>query len=141
MNIIIPIGGRGERFKNEGYIKSKPMIEIFEKSMISYVLGNLNINETDTLYIIYNTKLEKDNFVQVIKNSYPFINLIALSKDTRGAAETLYLGLRNIINNTNKNIILDCDTIYYEDIINIYRNSKYNNVIFHIILTHKLDLQ
>ena len=110
MNIIIPIGGRGERFKNEGYIKSKPIIEIFEKSMISYVLGNLNINETDTLYIIYNTKLEKDNFVQVIKNSYPFINLIALSKDTRGAAETLYLGLRNIINNTNKNIILDCDT-------------------------------
>lgn len=131
MNIIIPIGGRGERFKNEGYIKAKPMIEIFEKPMILYVLDNLSINKDDTVYIIYNTKLEKDDFVRVIKNSYPFINLIALIQDTRGAAETLYLGLYNIINNTNKNIILDCDTIYYEDIINIYRNSTHNNAIFY----------
>ena len=41
--------------------------------MIFYVLDNLNINENDIIYIIYNTALEKDNFTQVIKNKYPLI--------------------------------------------------------------------
>jgi beta-phosphoglucomutase-like phosphatase (HAD superfamily) len=136
MNIIIPVGGKGERFKNAGYIKSKPLIDIFEKPMIFYVLDNLNINTDDTIYIIYNTILEKENFSQIVKTKYPFVNLLPLPKDTSGAAETLYLGLHNIIhsiNSKNKNIVLDCDTFYKEDIIDIYRTSKYNNVVFYSI--------
>ena len=136
MNIIIPIGGKGERFKNKGYLKQKPLINIFEKPMIFYVLDNLNINENDIIYIIYNTALEKDNFTQVIKNKYPLIKFIPLTRDTSGAAETLYLGLNSIINNinnSNKNIVLDCDTFYQEDIIDIYRNSIYNNAVFYSV--------
>lgn len=136
MNIIIPIGGKGERFKNKGYIKQKPLIDIFEKSMIFYVLDNLNINDNDTIYIIYNTVLEKENFTQIIKNKYPLVKFIPLPKDTSGAAETLYLGLSNImnyINNSNKNIVLDCDTLYHENILDIYRNSIYNNAVFYSV--------
>ena len=134
MNIIIPIGGKGERFKNKGYVKPKPLIDIFEKPMIFYVLDNLNINKSDTIYIIYNTILEKDDFIKIIKNKYPFIVFIPLPKDTNGAAETIYLGLNSIINSINiikKNIILDCDTFYKEDILTTYRNSTYNNVVFY----------
>lgn len=134
MNIIIPIGGRGERFKNEGYIKPKPLIDIFDKPMIFYILDNLNIDKNDIIYIIYNTILEKDNFIEIIKKKYPSINFIPLPKDTTGAAETIYLGLNSIINFTNitnKNIILDCDTFYNEDILTIYRNSIHNNVVFY----------
>jgi HAD superfamily hydrolase (TIGR01549 family) len=136
MNIIIPIGGKGERFKNEGYTKPKPLINIFDKPMIFYILDNLNINNDDRVYIIYNTLLEKDNFTQIVKNKYPYINFIPLFKDTSGAAETLYLGLKGInngLNNSNKNIVLDCDTFYHEDIINIYRNSVHNNAVFYSV--------
>ena len=136
MNIIIPIGGKGERFKNKGYSKPKPLIDIFEKPMIFYVLDSLNISVNDKIYIIYNTILENDNFTQAIKNKYPLIEFILLPKDTSGAAETLYLGLKgmnNGINNSNKNIVLDCDTFYQEDIIDIYRNSLYNNAVFYSV--------
>ena len=136
MNIIIPVGGKGERFKNAGYVKSKPLIDIFEKPMIFYVLDNLNINTDDNIYLIYNTILEKENFSQIVKTKYPFVNLLPLPKDTSGAAETLYLGLHNIIhsiNLTNKNVVVDCDTFYKEDIIDIYRKSKYNNIVFYSI--------
>ena len=34
MNIIIPLGGKGERFKNEGYKLPKPLIKIFDKEII-----------------------------------------------------------------------------------------------------------
>ena len=40
MNIIIPIGGKGERFKKENYRQPKPLIPIFEKPMLFYLLDN-----------------------------------------------------------------------------------------------------
>jgi beta-phosphoglucomutase-like phosphatase (HAD superfamily)/dTDP-glucose pyrophosphorylase len=136
MNIIIPIGGKGERFTNKGYDKPKPLINIFEKPMIFYVLDNLNINEKDHIYIIYNKILEKDDFIKIIKNKYPLIQFVPLQKATSGAAETLYYGLNSIINEinkSNKNIILDCDTFYQQDIIDIYRNSIHDNAVFYSI--------
>jgi beta-phosphoglucomutase-like phosphatase (HAD superfamily)/dTDP-glucose pyrophosphorylase/thiamine kinase-like enzyme len=135
MNIIIPVGGKGERFKNAGYIKSKPLIEIFEKPMIFYILDNLNIDTCDNVYIIYNILLDTEDFSVIIKKKHPYVNLISLENETRGAAETVYLGLSQIknISKLNKNILLDCDTFYTEDIIDIYRNSKYGNIVFYSI--------
>ena len=43
MNIIIPLGGKGERFCKEGYSMPKPLIKIMNKEMIFWVLDNLNI--------------------------------------------------------------------------------------------------
>ena len=34
MNIIIPLGGKGERFSKNGYDRPKPLIPIFDKRMI-----------------------------------------------------------------------------------------------------------
>ena len=53
MNIIIPIGGKGERFLNSGYKEKKPLINILGKPMISYVLDNLKITQDDKVFIIY----------------------------------------------------------------------------------------
>jgi len=136
MNIIIPIGGKGERFKNAGYTKSKPLIDIFEKPMIFYVIDNLNITADDHLYIIYDTILDLENFARIVKNKYPFVNLIPLPKSTRGAAETVYLGIHSIMNSiqkVSKNIVIDCDTFYREDILDIYRKSENNNVVFYSV--------
>jgi HAD superfamily hydrolase (TIGR01549 family) len=144
MNIIIPIGGKGERFKNKGYNKPKPLIDIFERPMIFYLLDTLKVNENDKIFIIYNSeKLEKYNFTQIIRNKYSFINFIPLQNDTSGAAETLYLGLnsiKNSLNNSNKNIILDCDTFYQKDIINMYRNSHNNNCVFYSVKENNLPI-
>ena len=37
MNIVIPIGGIGQRFKDEGYLYPKPLINILGKPMIGHV--------------------------------------------------------------------------------------------------------
>ena len=131
MNIIIPIGGKGERFSKEGYLQPKPLITIFEKSMIEYVIDNLILNE-DKVFIIYNYTLDNYNFSNYINNKYPYINLIKIN-DTKGAVETLFLGIDIILNNYsyyNKSLILDCDTFYTEDICNIFKNSENNMVFF-----------
>jgi len=65
MNIIIPLGGKGIRFVNEGYTIPKPLINIFEKTMIEYVIDNIKHSFTleDKLFIIYNNNLDNFNFI------------------------------------------------------------------------------
>ena len=132
MNIIIPLGGKGERFIKNGYTKPKPLINIFEKCMIDYVLDNLYISNNDKVFIIYNKNLNNYDFDQYINTKFSFINLIKIN-DTKGASETLYLGIKYILNNydyNKKTIILDCDTFYTEDILNIFNNID-ENVVFY----------
>ena len=133
MNIIIPIGGKGERFKNEGYTHHKPMIPIFDKTMIEYVIDNINYTSEDYLFIIYNEKLNTQNFRKHINIKYPEFSLIEINKDTRGATETLILGMEIIFSQYkchNKTLILDCDTFYTYDILSHARNLQ-DNCIFY----------
>jgi HAD superfamily hydrolase (TIGR01509 family) len=132
MNIIIPLGGKGERFSKNGYTQPKPLIKIFEKRMIEYVIDNLSFSNKDTIFIIYNFKLDTFHFSEFIINKYPFIKLIQIG-DTKGAVETLFLGIEQILNTHNHNkkcLILDCDTFYTEDIINIFNETSENMVFY-----------
>ena len=132
MNIIIPLGGLGTRFSKEGYKDPKPLIKVFEKELLFYLIDNLNYKKEDKFFIIYNKRLDKNNFCNIINDRYPFINLIKLESDTRGASETLMIGLEKIISNYDHNckcIILDCDLFYTADVISKFRNC-YNNAVF-----------
>ena len=131
MNIIIPLGGLGQRFKEDGYNKPKPLINIFGKEMIFHLIDNLKLKENDKLFLIYNKELNKYNFNIILQNKYKDINLIELNKQTEGAAETILFGLNNMIDHllNNKCVLLDCDTFYHIDILEIYREQN-NNSIF-----------
>ena len=132
MNIIIPLGGKGERFSRNGYKEPKPLIPIFDKCMIEYVIDNLCISENDFVFIVYNKQLDNHDFSTHIQKKYAFIKLIQIN-DTKGAAETLLLGIEQIIQHFNYNkkcMILDCDTFYTEDVRNAFNNSD-NNMVFY----------
>ena len=43
MNILIPLGGIGKRFSDEGYSFPKPLIKIFDKTMIEHVIDSLHL--------------------------------------------------------------------------------------------------
>jgi len=151
MNIIIPLGGKGERFLKEGYTDPKALIPIFGKTMIQYVIDNLNIYSEDKITIIYNKDLDKTEnfFPNFILEKYPNLNiqLIKLDRNTAGAAETLYIGLDYILENqkdelnklkeinSQKCVILDCDTFYTEDILTKFRAEQSNAVFY----TEKLN--
>ena len=134
MNIIIPLGGKGERFKKEGYALPKPLIKVLDKEIIFYVLDNLNLESNDIIFIIYNKELEHFDFENIIKSKYysninSNINFIKLDSDTKGASETINIGIKHILNNieinniNNKTILIDGDTFYTQDILSKYRNT------------------
>ena len=138
MNIIIPIGGKGERFKKEGYMCSKPLIKVFNKEMILYVLNCLNYDkQNDMIYIIYYSGAvggSSELFEKTLREYYDDITFIEILKQTEGASETIMLGLDLIIKSGIKNkntMILDCDAFYSENIIKIYKNI-FTNAVFYM---------
>lgn len=127
MNIIIPIGGKGERFVNEGYTVPKHMIKILGKEMICYVLDCLDNNENN-IYIIY----KDTDFVlkTLIETKYPNITLIPINYQTEGAAETVNYGIKYLKNLNNfRTVVMDCDTFYLPHIIKNIKISNYDNAI------------
>ena len=134
MNIIIPLCGLGERFSRQGYTEPKPFIKVVGKPMLEYVLDNLNKDPLDQVFIIYPERLA-DGLRRHILPKYPLVKIIPIDRQTKGAAETLYLGIKHIIQeNPNdfrkKVLVVDCDTFYTEDIVEIFRESNCNVVFY-----------
>ena len=92
-NIVLPMAGRGSRFRQQGYKDSKPFIDVKGKPMIQRVIENLNIEfdknfkfiilcqEADYLdydFSIFNKMIGHDN-----------IEIVKLKGITEGAACTL----------------------------------------------------
>ena len=130
MIIIIPLGGIGERFKKSGYKKPKALINVFGKPIISFLLDNLNTDNIDYIFIPYNNEYKKYRFEDFLIKNYPNINFkfFCIENNTRGAAETINIGLNNLIEKRDVPVIcLDSDNFYTCDII-----SKWNgeNCIF-----------
>jgi HAD superfamily hydrolase (TIGR01509 family) len=133
MNIIIPLGGKGDRFFKAGFNISKPLIPIYEKEMIFYVLDHMVFHPDDKVFFIYNTLLDHFDFVNIIKKQYPFIHFIPIIYQTSGVVETILLGLKTICENSSckKCVLVDCDTFYTDDILSIIREQD-KNLVFYV---------
>ena len=135
MNIIIPIGGIGQRFKDEGYDTPKPLVSVLGKPMIYKVIDNLKIENTDKIHIVYHNHLKGFNFETLVKFWFPnkHISFISLDYLTKGASETVLKGLETFTPDELKEniLILDCDTFYNEDIISKYKSCDNKNVVFY----------
>lgn len=64
MNIIIPLGGKGERFAKEGYAEPKPLIRVLHKEMIRHVIDRLSVRpDEDHVFILYANSPMHSGFV------------------------------------------------------------------------------
>ena len=109
MNIIIPMAGLGSRFKIEGFDIPKPLIEVFNKTLVEHSIESLNI---EGKYIFITRKYENENFniqlSEILKKIKPASVEIILDEKTGGAVETC-LFASNLINNDEPLIITNCD--------------------------------
>lgn len=136
VNIIIPIGGIGKRFSDEGFKKPKPLINVLGKPILFWLLDKLSFKDGDVLYIPYNSVLQDYNFEDQVKHKMRDKNISIvfkkIDKITKGAAETILLMLKDIPKKKlNEPIIsLDSDNFYEFDILNDFRNDP-KNIIYY----------
>ena len=91
MFLIIPLGGKGERFKKNNYSMPKALIKIFGKPILYYLLDNLNLTNIDFVYIPYNKEYIHKNYSEILE-------LTEISIDDN---EIISEFLKNIDDNSN----------------------------------------
>ena len=127
MIIIIPLGGIGKRFKKNNYTLPKSFINIFGEPIIHYLLDNLNLEQIEYVYIPYNKEYANYFFEDMLKDKYPNIKFqfFELIENTRGAAETLNLAIKNLKLKKDMPVLcLDGDNFYTTDIINKWNGNN-----------------
>jgi HAD superfamily hydrolase (TIGR01509 family) len=133
MNIIIPLAGLGERFQKEGYTVPKPLIPVLGKPILFYVLDNVRLQPEDKVYILYNSSLKDHNFTEIVSERYPHVHLIEMPS-TRGAAETIQLGIERILEGYSPHsecVLMDGDTFYTQDVLEMIRSNSDKNAVFY----------
>jgi dTDP-glucose pyrophosphorylase len=111
VNIVVPMAGKGSRFKDAGYDVPKPFISFLGKMMIEHVLDGLVCPDAHyTLIIQESFRRDYPELMKVVQQNYP-VDLFAVDGPMCGAASTA-LALHKHINNPTPVVFADCDNIF-----------------------------
>ena len=143
LTVMVPLGGIGSRFQKEGYTRPKPFVSVLGKPMILWVLDSLKLGPNDSLVIVYNPGWMSPKYWEAVVASYPKVHLVTLPGPTRGAAETVLIGLRGMPKalRTQPVMLVDGDAFYEEDIVSMYRSiAPTSNGVFYFLDTQPRPL-
>lgn len=111
--IVIPMAGLSSRFFKAGFTQPKYMLNAHGESLFAHAIKSFShyFNNEQFLFIVrdvYNTVsfVEQEISRLGIKNAHIFV----LKKETRGQAETVYLGLQSLPNYQGSITIFNIDT-------------------------------
>ncbi|PHJ63513.1 glycosyl transferase family 2 [Nostoc linckia z18] len=109
LNIVIPMAGKGSRFKNAGYTLPKPMIPVHGKPMIQIVIENLEPSrEHRFIFLCLQEHLKQFSLKKLLSELAPNCLIIEVDQVTEGAACTVLLA-KKYINNNDPLMIANCD--------------------------------
>jgi capsule biosynthesis phosphatase len=150
MIVIIPLGGIGERFKQNGYKRPKALINLYGSPIITYLINNINTELLEYIFIPYNREYKEYRIEDYLTKLYPNIvfKFHCIEKNTRGAVETINTGLQALNETRSFPVLcLDCDNFYNIDIVSAWNGENKiftvedhgNEAIYSYILTDKTN--
>ena len=110
INLIMPMAGGGTRFKKEGIMLPKPLIELNKKPFFYWATQSLVkfIEVENIIFIVLREHIEKYNIDKEIFKYYPNVKLKIIDKILNGAVLTCLEGIE-LIDNDNPVLFNDCD--------------------------------
>lgn len=134
MKVLIPMAGRGQRFKDAGFTFPKPLIDIQNKTMIQVVVENLNI-DAQHIFIVLKEHYDKYNLKTLLNLISPNCIIIQTDGVTEGAAVTCLLA-KEYINDDEPLLMANSDQWVDWD-SNVFMYTLMNDKIDGGILTFK----
>ena len=109
LNIVLPIAGRGYRFKDVGYTLPKPLIPVHGKPMVEVVVHNLAPRrEHRFIFIVLAEHLEESGIGAVLERVAPGCEIVPVSTVTEGQACSVLLA-REHIDSSDALMTANCD--------------------------------
>lgn len=137
LQILMPMGGLGQRFRDAGIDTPKPLIEVegvamFQKALASY---DSYPGEKEYIFVIRKDTDEEYNLGSKLIELIPEAKIKVLDHNTRGAVETCLIA-EEFINPESPLVIMDCDIAFdsteYFDLI---QKSISNNLFDGLLLS------
>ena len=130
LNILLPMAGEGQRFKDAGYDVPKPLIDVFGKPMYQRVLDSLKPNEPSNIILIAR---EEHNIPPTDS-----CHIIEINEKTEGAVCTVLLA-KGHFNDERPLLIANCDqllTININDFLEQAQNYDASVITFNSTNPH-----
>lgn len=124
--LILPMAGDGNRFKQEGYIHPKPLLDVNGKPMFIRAIENLPKCD-NTIIVCKDTHTNEYNIKEMVNNMYSkYSKILTIGITTSGQATTCKYALCSMIDIdklSNPIFISSCDNGV------IYDVKKYTNLV------------
>lgn len=139
-NIVISLAGKSQRFFDEGFKQPKYFLPMDNgKTMIEHSIDTLHING-NLILIVQKDHCEKYKIDSFLKEKYPNAIIRSLDFFTQGAAESVYLATKDLIDNDTPLIISNCDQTLEWDSTDFIQKTLEKDVDG-CVVTYKSDLQ
>ncbi|MBO6112020.1 MAG: dolichyl-phosphate mannose synthase [Lachnospiraceae bacterium] len=140
INLVMPMGGAGTRFLNNGYECPKPLIELKGQPFFKWACDSVyrNTDVGSLIFVVLNEHIEKYGIDKKIKEYYPEAKIEVLPHVLNGAVLTAMEGAKTIDNDAPL-IFCDCDLAFKcRGLYDFYNAEKYE--ADGTLLTFKSDL-
>ena len=130
MQVVIPMAGLGTRFKESGYTKPKPLLELDGKTMIERVLENVMSKEVISLILLMSEETKIDT--SFIQDKYPWCDVsnMVLKEKTDGPATTVSMA-RELLDLEKPLLIANSDQILAYPVARDYNLiNRYDGIIW-----------
>jgi NDP-sugar pyrophosphorylase family protein len=108
-NIVISLAGKSQRFFDEGFNQPKYYLPMADgKTMIEHSIDSLDISG-NLILILQKEHCDKYQIDTFLQDKYPHATIRYLDYYTQGAAESVYLATKDLIDNDNPLVISNCD--------------------------------
>ena len=109
LNIVVPMAGRGSRFRDAGFDLPKPLIPVLGRPMVRVVIDNLRPScEHRFIFINLEENIAGHGIDTLLEKWAPGCVNITIDRVTEGAACTVLLA-RKYIDNEDALMIANCD--------------------------------
>ncbi len=112
MKIVMPMAGRGSRFKEVGYDEPKPVIDILGKPMIQWALDCIDYRPQDVIFICLEDHVRDHHIDDRLRGLFSDeITVLTTDGVTEGAACTVLLA-KELIDNDDECIVYNSDQFF-----------------------------
>lgn len=132
MNIIVPMMGIGQRFKDSGYTITKPMIKAQGKEVLFWLLDELDCKNNNVLLVCRSDETSGRMNEKIRSRYHDSVEILNLQTSTLGAAHTVQIALNSGMLDLNEPVaVCDADTFYSSSHIEKMKNAK--NAVFYFL--------
>ncbi|MEI7918252.1 MAG: glycosyltransferase family 2 protein [Candidatus Saccharibacteria bacterium] len=135
LQILMPMGGLGQRFRDAGYNTPKPLIDVNGTPMFHKALAAYDSYNGNKIYIFVIRKDTDDEYglAKQILSILPDAKIKVLDHNTRGAVETCLIA-EDFIDPSLPLVIMDCDISfdagnYFELIKQAVENNSFDGLL------------